>query len=101
MTDRVINDRSYRPGDVLSVSGPMRLTVGGLAEIVARTVTPDLQGLADQIRAMSPETARHLAAALLRPCGNGDAIEGLSDANIAALMPSAARCVAAALSERS
>lgn len=96
-----MNSLGYRLGDVPTAFGPMRLTVGGLAEIVARCETPDLQSLADAIRAMSPATARHLATALLRPCGGASEVEGLSDSQVAILMPSAACCITDALALRS
>jgi len=87
----------FRIGDVPSALGLMRLTVGGLAEIVARLETPDLPALADRIREMSPPTARHVVAALLRPCGNADRVGSLTDSQIAPLMPAAARCITTAL----
>jgi hypothetical protein len=90
----------FRMGDVSSALGPMRLTVGGLAEIVARLETPDLPALAGRIREMSPPTARHVVAALLRPCGNAGRIESLTDAQIAPLMSAAARCITTALASR-
>lgn len=90
----------YRPGDVPTDIGPFRLTVGGLADIVVRLNTPDVGALADKIRVMTPTTARHLATALLRPCGNDARVEHLSDAQIATLMPAAARCITAALADR-
>jgi hypothetical protein len=75
----------------------MRLTVGAMAEIIALCDVPDLQSLADQVRAMTPVTARHLATALLRPCGGAKQVEGLADEQVAALMPAAARCITNAL----
>lgn len=91
----------FRLGDVPSALGPMRLTVGGLAEIVTRLGVLNLSSLVDEIRRMSPPTARHVAAALLHPYGNADRVESLSEAQIAALMPAAARCITAALAGRS
>lgn len=87
----------YRLGDVPTACGPMRLTVGGLAEMTVLCDTPDLQSLANHIRAMSPATARHVATVLLRPCGGAGLIDGASDAQVAALMPAAARCITDAL----
>ncbi|MGJ8561092.1 MAG: hypothetical protein ACSHX3_12720 [Litorimonas sp.] len=91
----------YRLGDVSTPLGPMRLTVSGLAEVVARCDTPDLLSLADQIRVMTSATARHVAMALLRPCGGAAHVDSLSDAQVAALMPAAARCITDALTGRS
>lgn len=96
-----MNSFGYRSGDVPTSVGLMRLTVGGLAEIVARCDTPDLQSLAGKIRAMTPATARHLATTLLRPCGGAAAVEGLSDVQVAILMPAAASCITGALALRS
>lgn len=90
----------FRVGDVPTACGPMRLTVGGLAEMAARCDTPDLQSLATKIRAMDLETARHLAIVLLRPCGGAERVAGMSDAQVAALMPAAARCITEALTVR-
>lgn len=93
--------KGFRPGDVVSPVGVMRLTVGGLAEITTRCEAPDLSGLTTKIRTMTPETARHLAAALLRPCGNAQTVNTLSDAQVATLMPAAARCITDALAASS
>ena len=90
----------YRVGDVPTIYGPMRLTVGGLAEMAARCDAPDLPSLASRIRAMGPATARHLAIVLLRPCGGAERVAGMSDAQVAALMPAAARCITDALTVR-
>lgn len=87
----------YRPGDVPTAIGPFRLTVGGLAEIAARLNAQNVGALAEQVRAITPNTARHLAVALSRPCGNAASIERLPDAQIALLMPAAARCITTAL----
>lgn len=92
---------AYRLGDVPTPFGPMRLTVSGLAEVVTRCDAPNLQSLADQIRMMTPVTARHLATALLRPCGGAGQIDSLSDADVASLMPAAACCITDALTGRS
>jgi len=94
-------DCTFRPGDVPSPLGPMRLTVGGLAEITARLDVPDLPSLAEAVRAMRPDTARDLATVLLRPCGHESKVAILSDAEVAALMPAAARCITHALATRS
>lgn len=89
--------QDFRPGDVVGPLGVMRLTVGGLAEIAARCDVPDVPSLAATIRTMTPETARHLASALLRPCGGVQAVATLSDPQVAALMPAAAHCITDAL----
>lgn len=88
---------AYRLGDVPTTYGPMRLTVGGLAEMATRCDALDLQSLADKVRVMTPVTARHLATVLLRPCGGAERVKGLSDVQVAALMPAAARCITDAL----
>jgi hypothetical protein len=90
----------YRLGDVPTPCGPMRLTVGGLAEMAVLCDAPDLPSLASQIRTMDPATARHLTIVLLRPCGGAERVAGLSNAQVAALMPAAARCITDALTVR-
>lgn len=89
--------QDFRSGDVASPVGVMRLTVGGLAEITARCEVLDVSSLAAKIRTMTPETARHLATALLRPGGSAQTVTTLSDAQVAALMPAAADCITDAL----
>ena len=94
-------ESSFRLGDVPSPLGPMRLTVGGLAEITSRLDVADLPSLAEAVRAMRPDTARDLATVLLRPCGHESKVASLADADVAALMPAAARCISHALATRS
>jgi hypothetical protein len=93
--------QGFRPGDVASPAGVMRLTVGGLAEIAARCDAPDVSSLAAKIRTMTPDTARRIAVALLRPCCGEVSVVRLSDAQVAGLMPAAARCITDALAARS
>lgn len=84
--------------DVMTSVGPLRLTVGGLAELSDRFHAASPVALADQIRDLSPDGARHLLTALLRPSGSDGEVARLTDEAVAALMPSAARCIAEALS---
>lgn len=93
--------QGFRPGDVASPAGAMRLTVGGLAEIAERCDAPDVSSLAAKIRIMTPDTARQIAVALLRPCCGAQSVADLSDTQVAALMPAAARCITDALAARS
>lgn len=92
-----MNSFDFRQGDEPSPLGPLRLTVGGLAEIVTRLETPDVSALAQEIRHMTPQTGRYIAAALLRPAGGAVRVDDLTDAQVADLMPAAARCIKAAL----
>ena len=93
--------QGFRPGDVVSPAGAMRLTVGGLAEIAERCAAPDVSSLAAKIRTLTPDTARQIAVALLRPCRGSQRVASLSDTQVAALMPAAARCITDALAARS
>lgn len=87
----------FRPGDVATPLGPLRLTVGALAEIADATGAASPAELADRVRTMGPDTARTILAALLRPCAHADRVDALDAAAIAALMPAAVRCIAGAL----
>ena len=89
---------SYRPGDVMTELGLLRLTVGGLAELAERFEADTPSELSDQIRGLSPDGARHLLSVLLRPSGSEAQVARLSDSDIAKLMPAAARTIAQALS---
>jgi hypothetical protein len=83
----------YRTGDVPTPIGPLRLTVGALAEMAERLDAPSPTTLSNRIRVMTPETARHLLIALLRPSGRAAQVAGLSDAQVAARMPDVSRCI--------
>ncbi len=88
---------AYRRGDVETSLGTLRLTVGALAEIAEVTGAESPRALAEQIRLMGPDTARTLLSALLRGSDGACDLSGVSDAQIAALMPQAASCISAAL----
>lgn len=93
----MISSPDYRPGDVQTPYGPLRLTVGALAELSDRLDAPSPKDLADRLRCMSFETSRTLLTALLRPCGNKDRIDTLDQAQLADLMPAATQCIVQAL----
>lgn len=78
--------------------GPLRLTVGGLAELAARCDAKTPAALADTIRTLCPDTARHLLTALLRPSGNEAEVARLTDQQVADHMPAASQCIVTALS---
>ena len=90
----------YRCGDVQTILGPMRLTVGALAELAERLDAPSPSDLAERMRTLTPQASRILQRALLRPCGQQDAVNDIDDKDIAAFVPAAATCVVTAL-ERS
>lgn len=92
---------SYRPGDVPTHLGPLRLTVGALAEITSRLGADSPAELATAIRTLSPDGARHLVMALLRPSGAQGLVARLSDTELAELMPFASACIVGALAATS
>lgn len=94
----MIHASGFRPGDVTTEIGTLRLTIGGLAEMAQTLDAPDPVALATRIRVLNPDMARHLLIALLRPSGANGVVVCLSDTQIAGLMPAASRCIGQALS---
>ena len=92
-----MQDNQFRPGDVETPFGTLRLTLGALAEITERLEAENPQALASEIRAITPAKSRILLRALLRPCGGEERLNGLPDTEVAALMPSATQCIVRAL----
>lgn len=90
--------RDFRPNDVVTPIGTLRLTVGALAELAQSLDAPDPATLSQRIRALGPDRARHLLTALLRPSGADGQVARLSDQQLAALMPAASDCIRRALS---
>lgn len=94
----MIHASGFRHGDVTTEIGTLRLTIGGLAEMAQTLDAPDPVALATRIRGLTPDMARHLLTALLRPSGASGLVARLSDTQVAGLMPAASRCIAQALS---
>ena len=88
----------YRPGDVATPLGPLRLSVGALAEIAARLDAFGPPELAARLRALDAGAARHLLTSLLRGADAPERVARLTDAEVQALVPEASRCIAQALS---
>lgn len=83
----------FRPGDVDSPVGRLRLTVGGLAELARAFGADGPSDLADRLRAMDEVDAR----TLLR-CLCVGAVETWPSATVASALPHATRCIADAVS---
>ena len=93
----MISSPDYRPGDVQTPYGPLRLTVGALAELSERLDAPSPKHLAERLRRLTPNTSRTLLTALLRPCRKQDRIDALEQAQLAELMPPVTQCIVRAL----
>ena len=92
-----MQDNQFRPGDVETPLGTLRLSLGALVESTERLEAENPQALAAEIRALTPEKSRILLRALFRPCGGMVHLDGLPEEEVAALMPSATQCIVRAL----
>ena len=83
----------FRPGDILTPLGSLRLSLGVLAEISIRLEAPDPATLATQVLALNVAQARHLLISLLRSSTAEAQVARLSDEAVAAQIPAIVTCI--------
>lgn len=89
---------TYRLGDVLTDLGALRLTLAGLAELADQHDAPCARRLAQRIRVLNPDMARHLLTVLLRPSGDAARVARLTPRQVLAYLPSVTTAIVRAFS---
>ena len=88
---------AFRPGDVRSPHGTLRLSVGALADMAGRLDAPGPAALAARLRRMDEPTARHMLVTMLLRRDAQACVDALTAEQVAAVVPDITRTVVEAL----